>query len=156
MEAHFIKAQNSLIPATEEDAELLKKIKLGEVVKLKYTKARNYQFHKKFMALMQLAFDYWEVPEESTAPVYLRDTHPQKNFERFRKDITILAGYYDSTFRVNGDVRIEAKSIAFGSMDEEEFEKLYNACIDVILKKVCTNYSEDELRSVVDQVLGFA
>ena len=154
--AYFLKANNSLIPASDSDAEILGKIKAGEAVRIKFTRARNYQFHKKFMALMNLAFDYWPEPNDEDTPVYLRNTHPQKNFDRFRKDITILAGYYESTFRLNGDVRIEAKSISFASMDEDEFEKLYSDCIDVVLKKVCTHYSEDALRSVVDQVMGFS
>ena len=81
---------------------------------------------------------------------------PQKNPERFRKDVIILAGYFDATYRLDGDVRIEAKSISFASMSEDEFEKLYSATIDVILKHVCTQFDGKMLDEVVEQALAFA
>jgi hypothetical protein len=40
-------------------------------------------------------------------------------------------------------------------MDTDEFEKLFSAVIDVVLKDVCPQYSGDELRSIVDQTLAF-
>ena len=153
-EGHFIKLPNgALVPANDTDKELLDKIKAGQVVKLTLTRIRNYQFHKKFFAMLNFAFDYWE-PEEGAVNKWGVD--PEKNFDRFRKDVIVLAGYYDATHRLNGDVRIEAKSISFGSMSEDEFEKLYSSCVDVILKHVCTQYDGKMLDQVVDQAMAFA
>lgn len=154
-EAVFQKVGGGLIPATPEDAEFLDKIKMGEGVRLKMVRQRNLKFHRKFFALMNLAFDYWEPPEHGEGSAWSEKLEIGRNLDRFRKDVTILAGYYDATYRLNGDIRIEAKSIAFASMGEDEFEKLYSDCIDVILKKVCPQYEEEELRSLVDQVLLF-
>jgi len=81
--------------------------------------------------------------------------NPEKNFDRFRKDIAILAGFYEATFRLNGDVRLEAKSISFHSMSEDEFEELYTKTIDVIVKHVLNNYTDEMLRSVLEQVEAF-
>ena len=86
----------------------------------------------------------------------MKKVTPEKNFDRFRKDIIVLAGYYDATYRLNGDTRIEAKSISFGSMSEDEFEKLYSACVDVILQYVCTQYDGKMLDEVVEQAMAFA
>ena len=44
-----------------------------------------------------------------------------KNFDRFRKDLTVLSGFYNATYTFRGDVRLEPKSLSFGSMCEEEF-----------------------------------
>lgn len=156
MEAIFQKVPNGLIPATEEDAELLSKIKTGEGVKLKFTRYRNVQFHRKFFALLELAFDYWVPREGGEGSAWKETLEVRRDFARFRKDILILAGYYDATYRLNGDVRIEAKSIAFASMDQDQFEQLYSDCIQVILDKVCTQYTDQELRLLVDNVLSFA
>ena len=154
MEANFTKLANgSLVPASEADAELLTKIKIGAIVKLKLTRMRNYKFHRKFFALVSFAFDYWE-PAEIPDPRW-PDIIPEKNMDRFRKDLIIRAGYYDATYRLNGDIRIEAKSIAFANMSEDEFEKLFSATIDVVLKEVCTQYTDEMLRGVVDQTLAF-
>ncbi len=144
-EAHFIKLpSNVLIPAGESDKELLDKIKAGEVVKLTLTRVRNYQFHKKYFALLNIAFDYFD-PDEG-----------EKSFDQFREDIIILSGHYEQYVRLNGDIRTVAKSISFASMDEDTFEELYSATIDVILKYICTRYTGDELRSVVDSTMEFA
>ena len=154
MEANFTKLANgSLVPASEADAELLTKIKIGAIVKLKLTRMRNYKFHRKYFALVSLAFDYWN-PTELPDPRW-PDIIPEKNMDRFRKDLIIRAGYYDATYRLNGDIRIEAKSIAFANMTEDEFEKLFSATIDVVLKEVCTQYTDEMLRGVVDQTLAF-
>ena len=102
---------------------------------------------------MSLAFDYFEPPAHGEGSALAEKYVVQKNAERFRKDITILAGYHEMTYRLNGDVRVEAKSISFGSMQEDEFEKLYSACIDVIINKVCTQYTEYELRKQVEDLI---
>ena len=157
MEAFFTKLPNaSFIPASEDDAALLSKVKAGETVKLILTRPRNIKFHRKFFALMQLAFDYWEPPKHGEGSAFADKMTVERNFDRFRYDVTILAGYYDATYRLNGDVRLEAKSISFGSMSEDDFEKLYSKVIDVISNRVCTKFSEYELRKQVeDMVLGF-
>lgn len=136
----------ALVPAHESDLEQLKKLPT-DPLRVKVTRIRNVQFHRKWWALINFAFDCWEPEEENQVG--------EKNLDRFRKDIIILAGFYDRYIRLDGSTRIEPKSISFANMDEDEFEKLYSKTIDVILKHVLTNYTEDDLRSVVDQVLEF-
>jgi len=155
MDAFFIKINGALHPASDHDRELLKHIKAGEPARLTFKRVRNYEFHKKWFKLMDFAFERWETPSLEELPIYLRNTNPEKNFDRFRKDVTILAGYYTSNFRLNGDVRIEAKSIAFGNMPEDEFEKLYAATIDLVIKYVDTHYSGETLRELLSHVEGF-
>ena len=150
MDAYFRKIPNgSLVPDGESDAELLSKIKLGDVVKLTLVRPRNYAFHKKYFALLQLAFDYWEPPEGKV----MKGVTPERNFDTFRHDLAILCGFYDATYRLNGDVRLEAKSISFGSMSEDSFEDLYSKTINVIINRVCTQYTEDQLRRQVEDLI---
>ncbi len=159
MEAHFIKHPGgAFVPASDEDKEFADKIGAGEVVKLKFTRMRNYQFFKKWHSLVRLAFDYWEPPELPDDPEkpWMKEVTLQKSYERFRKDITIRAGYFYATYRLDGTVRIEAESIAWGSMTEETFEKLYSATIDVVLGQIYMNYTEEMLESLVDQVMAYA
>lgn len=62
------------------------------------------------------------------------DEHSQ--FDRFRKDLTILAGFYVQTVRLNGEVRTEAQSLAYASMEQEKFERVFNALINAAIKHV--------------------
>ena len=82
---------------------------------------------------------------------------PEKNFDRFRADCTILAGYYESTIRLDGSVRIEPKSISFAKMSEEEFTKLYDATITVLIKYVYgSGRTKEEIDETVNRYLEFA
>ncbi|CAM4008788.1 MULTISPECIES: DUF1367 family protein [Lelliottia] len=50
-----------LIPATPETSELLQsKIKLGAVLVAEFRQVRNPAFHRRFFALLNLGFEYWE------------------------------------------------------------------------------------------------
>ena len=150
-------AKDFLRACDVEGEEYIKSLPMGQDVRVKISKARNIKFHRKYFALLNHAYDCFE-PEDVDVPAHISNhgITPEKNFERFRKDIIILAGFYDATIRVNGEVRVEAKSIAFGNMNEETFNDMYSKTINVILKYVLKNYDKEELELVVDEILGFA
>ncbi|CAM6882848.1 DUF1367 domain-containing protein [Leclercia adecarboxylata] len=51
----------TLIPASPETSELLQsKIKLGAVLVADFKQVRNPAFHRRFFALLNLGFEYWE------------------------------------------------------------------------------------------------
>lgn len=139
-----------LVPVDHQSAEFLSGLKLGQGVTCRITKHRNIGFHRKFFALLNLAFESWEPGnlEYDGQPV-------QKEFDQFRNDVTVLAGYYESSVTLKGEVRLRAKSISFGSMKQEQFEKLYSAVIDIILQKILTNYTREDLDKVVEDILRF-
>jgi hypothetical protein len=158
LEIFCIKHDNALHPASEQDRDELNKIKAGQACKVTVKRFRNYAFHKKFWAMMQVAYDNWDVPEGEeltlTGYKHLKES-PRKDFDRFRKDIIILAGYYDATYRLNGEVRLEAKSISFHNMDEDEFGRLYIACLDVIREHVLQNMDEDYRDILLQELESF-
>jgi len=139
-----------LAPVDQAGIDYLAKFKLGAGVKVKATKHNNVAFHRKMFALLGVAFDAWE-PE----PVLHKGETITKNIEQFREDLTILAGFYDAAIGLDGSVRLTAKSWSFSNMDDEEKERLYNAIINVVLAKVLTNYTRDDLDNVIDQLLSF-
>lgn len=145
-----ILANGLLIPANDETREFISKKKLGTGISGEFKQIRNYRFLKKYMALMNIGFDAFEpaIAEYNGHVI-------EKNFDRFRHDITILAGYYTFTTDINGDPKAIAKSISFGSMSEDEFSELYSKTIDVLLKKVLTNYTNDDIERVIEEVIRF-
>ena len=73
-----------------------------------------------------------------------------KDFEQYREDITILAGYYVQVFSVCGSrFVLRPKSISFANMEEEEFLKFYSAAVDAILKHVLIGWTIEEVDDVV-------
>ena len=128
--------------------------KIGENFTGMFRKQRQLWRHKKWFALLKIAFDAWE-PQTEIEAKYGKQV--EKNFERFRKDIVILCGYYSTVVRLDGSVRVEADSIAFSKMDEHTFRDLYSKTLDLLIKNVYgkENMTEDRMEELVNQYLGF-
>jgi len=151
MKIQLQKTNAGFIPADPATQEYVRKIKMGSILHGDFTKARNPLFLKKFFALLNLAFDYWQ-------PGELSDKYGsvEKNFEQMREDLTILAGYYERHFRVDGSVRVKAKSISFANMEEDEFSKLYQAVLTVVLNKIMIQFEREEVdQMVINSILEF-
>jgi hypothetical protein len=144
----------ALVPATDEDAEALRKIKAGAAVRVEVRQIRNYKFLQKWWTLAKYAFDIWA---ETVEPQEYKGQPVRPSFDRFRKDLIILTGRFDATYNARGEVRLEAKSISFASMSEDDFQTLYSETINVILAKILggTRMTEDQLRNHVDNVLAY-
>lgn len=156
MELTLIRAPHgALLPSSDDDAEQLRRIKPGQAVRCEIHRIRNSQFHRKFFALVRYVYGLWT---EFAQPATYRGHEVQPNFDRFRRDFTILCGYYMLVTNIKGEVRVEAKSISFANMDEAEFEQLYSKAIDVALQKVLPRgaHTEAKVREAVDRILEFA
>ena len=130
------KTMTGLIPVFNSDHDKLKesKLKLGEIYEVEIKKKRNYQFHKKYFALLNLCFENQEVFE---------------SIEDLRYFLTMKAGYYKQVDTGNGTMFIP-KSISFSSMDEIEFEQLYQNTITVICKFIGI-----EKEDLLNEILNF-
>lgn len=129
-------------------------LELGELMKLNFTIPRNPRFHRKFFAMLDVGFEAWE-PERGRVRRFWRGSAIAKSRDQFRHDVIILAGFYEASYALDGTLRLTAKSMSFAKMDDIEFEKLYSAVADVLLQKVLTKYTRDDLDDVVEKLLGF-
>ena len=120
----------NLFPATDEDADKLTKFKTGEHYEIDIKLTRNPAFLRKVMVFFHFCFDHWD--GESV----LEYTSTPEQFDRFRKDLTILAGFYKQTVRLNGEIRLEAESLSFASMKEERFQECYFALTKAAMKHI--------------------
>jgi len=130
-----------LEPADEIARDYLKNIAVGETYRVEIRKPRNIQFHRKFMALIKIA---WENQDKYDA------------FTTVRKEIIMRAGFYTEHHHLTGKISYEAKSIAFANMDELEFADLYSKSIDVILQYFMPDTDAESLNQAVEEVIGFA
>ena len=119
-----------LIPFDDESADSLHKFKTGELYQIDIKLTRNPAFLRKMMAFFKFCYDHFD---ENSVYEFAPSA---EQFDRFRKDLTILAGFYVETTRLNGDKRLEAESLAFASMTEERFEHCYNALIRAALEHI--------------------
>lgn len=147
----FVNSTMVLLPCDEEAKGKMTKLSQDKIYNVDVKHDRNYRFHRKFFALLNYAFDIWK-----DKPAWSKQDQVLFSFDAFRKNITILAGYHNAVFTLEGSIELEAKSISFAKMGQETFDKLYSDVIDVILQKVLVNYKRDDLENVVNNILGFA
>jgi hypothetical protein len=136
MKILVVKTLNNLLkPAYDSDLEAFTKIPKGEIVQIEYVKKRNIRFHRKFFALMKLAFDNQNV---------------YQNSDEMRYDITMTAGFTDEiTNKITGEVTLRAKSISFDSMEETEFSDLYTKTKDVVSNWI--GITSEDVEDVIEQ-----
>jgi hypothetical protein len=131
-----------LVPMYDSDFDLKKRLKIGSVVKCKVSNPRNYEHHKKFFALVRLTFDNlpsnlaesWEIHNE------------EDMLRRFKRDL----GYFTSTYNERGEREIEYLSISFAAMEQHEFERFYNQCIDLVLSKYIKGLDKQDLITEIE------
>lgn len=156
MKAVFAKGQgNTLVPVDPAAEQFVASLKLGAGAALEAKRVRNVKFHRKFFALLGLAFDVWEPTGEKT----WKGEPIRKNFERFREDILIMAGHYDVSYGLDGSVKFSAKSISFANCDESEFEPVYQGVLDVVWDRILREAhfrSRAEVESVVNQLMAYS
>lgn len=146
-----------LRPADDAAQEWLRKLRHGQAVVIEARLPRNAAFLRKYFALLNVGFDYWA---ESMASIEYKGEKVLPDRERFRKDVTIMAGFYHHVVDLSGEVRVEADSLKFASMTAERFEELYSATINALLTLVfngknCPLWTEEQLRETAQQILEF-
>lgn len=142
----------SLCPSEVDAVSVMQSIKLGDVVSIEIKKSRNYEFHKKWFALIQLMF---EQKFEHFNNIEYKGTKVLPNFDRFRKDVIIKTGRYTPVFNADGEVRLEADSISFGRMSADEFDKLYSDTVQVALD-LLSNFNEQDITDAIDAVMALS
>ena len=136
-----------LLPASDGDAERLERFKSGAIYPIEIKQARNPAFHGKVFAFMKFCFDHWAADKTDE-----RFKTSAAQFDTFRKNLTVLAGYRDITFTIDGRTRVEPKSLSFANMEQDEFEECYSALINAALVHVFGNTSDQK---ILDKLTGF-
>ena len=121
MELYVVKTINGLLkPAFDEDKEKFSQFPKDGYFEIKYTKKRNVRFHRKFFALLKIAYE---------------NQSDYRLMEDLRRDLIITSGHYEEVVNaITGEVYKIAKSISFNSMDETEFSLIYEDVKNVIIQ----------------------
>ncbi|NTW34275.1 MAG: DUF1367 family protein [Bacteroidetes bacterium] len=132
--ANISKPNYQILPLYTSDQEELIKLKQNTEYKFVVTKPRNYKFHKKFFALLNLGF---------------QNQDKLKTFEEYRIIKTMQSGFFKMIITDKGKVFIP-ESISFCNMDEIEFETLFKTVMEII----CTDTKITE-KEVIQELINF-
>ena len=119
----------SLIPCDEDSVKAFNKLKVGDDIYVEYKPRRNYKFHKKLFSMLNLI---------------LNNQSYYKGVEGILEACKYRAGYFETFVDHEGNKLLKTKSIAFHSMDNQEFEKFYSSSIDTCLELVPMGRNELE------------
>lgn len=155
MEVFLTKTMSGALIPMDQDTEAFTRFKAGSVIRCDVKEMRNGKFFRKWWALVKVGFDLWT---ETAPSIEYKGVEIEPNFDRFRKDLTVLSGYYDPVFNVKGEVRMEPKSLQWSKMDEMEFAELYQKTLTTIINKIIPHrkISEQELQDWANRVMEFA
>lgn len=134
-------------PFDDNEIERLKGFTNFEQYEVEIKKFRNPAFHRKVFAFFGFCFEHW-----SGEHTEWKFQDEQAQFETFRKHLTVLAGYFDKTYKIDGGVRIEAKSLAYGNMEQDEFEQCYKALINAALHHIFGGTTDE---NVINRLYAF-
>lgn len=136
MKIKLLNTVQGLKPLYDEDFDEKKKLKIGGIYEADVKKARNLQFHKKFFALINCA---WEYQNEKVVEFF----HHSK--DAFRKTVVIAAGWYEPVYSIDKKEWTQNyKSIAFDKMDEAEFMDLYDNVKRVLFQTFLRHIDKEE------------
>lgn len=126
MKLKLLNTVSGLIPLYDADYDEKKKLKIGSIYEVTIRLSRNIDFHRKYFALIQCA---WEYQNERTV------NHFKNDINVFRKTVEIAAGWCEPVYSIERKEWLEIpKSIAFDKMDNTEFADLYDRVKDVLFK----------------------
>lgn len=147
--------QGSLVPLDADEAGKLVRFKVGASISAEVKAIQNGLFHRKLMKLFRHCYEHFEASPR--APRMWRGHEVKVSYDKFREDLTILAGYFTVVYNINGELRLVADSLSFAKCSPEKRERIYSDVIDAALKHVFQglDMTQDHLRAIIDQLLQF-
>ena len=128
MKINMIKQPGGLLtPFDDREAMRMERFSTGEAFEVDIKLSRNPKFHGKVFAFFNYCYEFWK---EQRRYQFACD---KVQYDHFRKELTILAGFYNDIWDLHGNVSVDAKSLAFANMEQDEFENCYEALINAAM-----------------------
>ena len=114
-----------LVPMYDSDYDEKQRLKVGDTVLCSIKRPRNYEFHKKYFALLRLTV--------ANLP-HIIQQHMQIFTEEDLLDCLKMDLGLFTTLWHGGRQIVKTGSISFAKMDNTEFEKFFSRSVDAILR----------------------
>lgn len=114
-----------LIPMYDSDLDEKRRLRIGDNVLCTIKRPRNYEFHKKYFALLRLTV--------ANLPHLIQQQMQIFTEEDLLDCLKIDLGLFTTRWH-GGRQIIKTGSISFAKMDNTEFEKFFSRSVDAILR----------------------
>ncbi len=123
----------SLIPTDAASAEALRALPDGTVVAVEAKRARSPDHHRKFFALLKVAFDNQQTDFRS--------------IDTMLDAIKIAVGHAEMRETFTGEKYWYPKSISFHNMGQQKFNEFYDKALDVICEHIMPGTDRETLEN---------
>lgn len=145
MELYCRVTPTGFVPLDDIDWEKKRQLRLDSDVRVRITKPRNIRFHRKFFALLNIAFD--NLPEQ------VQQNRKIDSIEKLLSLIKIHLGYYN-VVKIDGRDVIDLHSISFAKMDETDFRIFYDRAVSDILQCFLQGTDRNDLIQEVEDFIS--
>ena len=128
-----------LVPVDDQALTYIRKLKDTETVRADVRRVRNPKQHRLWWALVTLIHGQ-------------QDEWP--TIESLSKAILCAAGHGKVIKSKSGIQTLEAKSIAFGNLDQDQFDAILEKSIRVICERILPGVKSDDLRAEVLEMIS--
>lgn len=131
---------SKLIPCAAVDESALLAFPDGKDLSVTIKRPRSYRQHKFFFALLQKIcenHEFYKTPEQLL--IFLK----------------VRLGYVEEVKFHNDQMWWATKSISFTTMGQDEFQKFFNASLDVIVSEIVPNLDRNDVLREVEEMVGF-
>ena len=136
MKLRVVNTATGLVPETDSDAELKRRMKIGATYEVTVKEVRNPKFLRLFFALLNCSWQYMTEQQQA----FFKD-----NIEKFRETLLIATGYTETFYDIRRQAWLEKpRSIAFDKMSEADFSDFYERAKDVIFNYFIPEVNRDE------------
>ena len=123
MKLNALNTSHGLVPCTDDDFSQKLHLKVGQVYSVEIKLLRNYEFLKKYFALINCAWEHLTEKQQEFC----------KTKEKFRKMLEMTAGYCETIYSIKKKEWVDIPlSISFDKLDEAGFRELYERVKDVL------------------------
>lgn len=130
--------------SADDDAAtaVLRKIKVGDVVRVEVRRPRNLSAHRRFFALVNLVYTNSEkFPSPDVA----------------RRVLTCRAGHaLPYIIESTGEVLLIPESISFANMDQDEFDAFWQRVVKVVCDEILPGVTEADIEAEILSCVGAA
>ena len=143
MTAIFCRRTTSgLSPDDDAARDVLRKVKVGDVVRVEVRRPRNLSAHRRFFALVNLVYTNSEkFPSPDVA----------------RRVLTCRAGHaLPYIIESTGEVLLIPESISFANMDQDEFDAFWQRVVKVVCEEILPGVTEADIEAEILSCVGAA
>jgi len=129
MKIAFYKERNKFTPLHDQDLQNLRKLPDNNIYTCEIKKARNLLHHRKFFAILK---------------VVVENSEKWNNTEALLTALKIHLGYTNIVTMFDGSEVLQAGSIRFEVMDQDQFNKFYEASVKLLADELGVSVQELE------------